>query len=101
MDSEAAAASRREHVNERPDRAGHFVFGDMPGGAVVGSVIIAGIRAAPSEHLERRPIQMFAMPEPFTTSWATSRIVLFDRQSACTADRRIARRLVGLVAGAT
>jgi hypothetical protein len=44
--------SRRKHLHEGLDGAGHLLLGDMPGGTVVGSVEIAGVRAGPPEHLE-------------------------------------------------
>src|SRR5690349_15548177 len=42
----------RKHLHERLDRAGDLFFRHMPGGAVVGSIVAARVRAGPSEHLE-------------------------------------------------
>ena len=52
-DSRSGSRSRRgEHLDKRLDRARHLLFGDVPGGAVIGGIVIAGIRACPSEDLE-------------------------------------------------
>ena len=46
----------REHFDKRLDRAGDFLFGNMPRGTVIRGKVVAGLRAGPAKDFKLGPI---------------------------------------------